>query len=345
MQIIVLIVSVLLSVISGIISSICGFDVFQSIVTGILTFLCIEMINVTVFLGGVYFRQKKEKKFHDRINLYSIKIQEINDFYYEVERDSQGDKDLFSVTCSKAIDNLYLLLKDASEYKKIEISSDYIINVAGVFEALNITRDKKVRLTFPIKEVSKNVISTAEDRKFFETIYNKIKNGEVSDLLILMILDNENLLNDPQIDLLLKFYYVNAHYDCKYILAQDFIEACEHNRVSTASLDFGIYGPNMLFIEESLFPYKGVYYKDSAIVERYTKLFDEVWNFEAITHNNPKNSIQPNTISKSDFLPKQFFHELTNIQSIESFEPAKSTTTTSDENIAPVFLQKDKEEC
>lgn len=237
------------------------------------------------------------------------------------------------------------MLKDASEYKKIEISSDYIINVAGVFEALNITRDKKVRLTFPIKEVSKNVISTAEDRKFFETIYNKIKNGEVSDLLILMILDNENLLNDPQIDLLLKFYYVNAHYDCKYILAQDFIEACEHNRVSTASLDFGIYGPNMLFIEESLFPYKGVYYKDSAIVERYTKLFDEVWNFEAITHNNPKNSIQPNTISKSDFLPKQFFHELTNIQSIESFEPAKSTTTTSDENIAPVFLQKDKEEC
>lgn len=313
MRIIVLILSALISLLAGIISAVCGFDVFMSIATGMLTFLLIEVINISWLLGGIHFDQHKEKKFFDKINQYSIKIQEINNYYYEIERDSQGEKDLFSVTCSKAIDNLYLLLKNASESKKIEISSDYIINVSGVFEALNATHDKKVRLTFPVSEIGKSIIPSSEDRKFFETIYNKINKKEISDLLILIILENEDLLNDPQMNLLLDFYAKNNKYECKYILAEDFIEACENNKISTASLDFGIYGPKMLFVEKNLHPYKGEYYKDESIIERYTKLFDEVWNFEAVTHNNPKVAVNSGTTSNVSFTPNQFFEDLSNI--------------------------------
>lgn len=313
MRVIVLIVSVLLSIVTGVISAICGFDVFMSITTGMLTFLSVEVINISWLLGSVYFEQHREKKFLDKINQYSMKFQEINNFYYEIERDSQGEKDLFSVTCSKAIDNLYLLLKNASESKKIEITSDYIINVSGVFEALNVTHDKKVRLTFPVSEIGKSIIPSSEDRKFFETIYNKINEKEISDLLILIVLANEDLLNDPQMELLLEFYAKNSKYECKYILAEDFIEACENNKISTSSLDFGIYGPKMLFVEENLHPYKGIYYKDESIIERYTKLFDEVWNFEAITHSNPKVVSNTGIKSSTGFTPNQFLEQLSNL--------------------------------
>ena len=310
MSIVILIISILLSVLSAIISSKFGFDIFRSIATGILTFIGTEIISISWYLGNICFEHRKEKKFIKKTTPYSLKIQEINDFYNDVERDSQGEKDLFSLTCSKAIDNLYVLLKNAAEEKKVEITSDYIVNVSGVFEALNVTCNKKIRLTFPIKSIEGSIIPTAEDRKFFETIFNKINNGEVSELLILIILDKEELLQNPQMELLLKFYAKNKNYKCKYILSKDFIEACEHNRISTTSLDFGIYGPKMLFVEESLTPYKGTYYKDTDIIKRYTNLFDEVWNFEAITHNNPQENANGQA---SSFTPKQFFDELYNL--------------------------------
>ena len=69
----------------------------------------------------------------------------------------------------------------------------------------------------------------------------------------------------------------------------------------------------MLFVEENLHPYKGVYYKDESIIERYTKLFDEVWNFEAVTHNNPKVAVNSGTTSNVGFTPNQFFEDLSNI--------------------------------
>lgn len=340
MRIVMIIISVLVSVISGIVSANTGFDTFQSITIGILSFLCLELIDLSWFLGGIFLKQNTEKKFIDRISPYSIKIQEINNFYYEIERDSQGEKDLFSITCSKAIDNLYILLKDASGSKKIEITSDYIINVAGVFEALNITHDKRVRLTFPIKEIDNGIISSAEDRKFFETVYNKISKGEVSNLLILMILDNEDLLQNPQVNLVLEFYARNSNYECKYILARDFIEACEHNRVSTSNLDFGIYGPKMLFVEESLSPYRGVYYKEPSIIDQYTRLFDEVWNFEAVTHSNPK----CNDIEKSRFTPYDFFNRLAKVRLKENAESVESKTESLGESVSESTSNNDIKE-
>lgn len=305
MKIIVLIISVLLSVITGVISANFGFGIFESVAIAFLVFLSCELISISWYVSGVYFRQQKENKFWDNINPYSIKLQEINNQYYNVLLDSHGDNDLFVITCSKAIDNLFFLTKGASVEKRVEILSDYIINVKGVFEALNVTHDKTIKLTFPINEINSNIIPSAEDKKFFETIYKKIECKEVSHLEVLIILGDEGLLDNDQLKKLFDFYASNKNYSCKYILADDFIEACNNNKISTNSLDFGIYGPKMLFVVEELSPYKGVYYKDELKVSRYTNLFDEVWDFESITNDNP--SMIKNPVGMT---PKEFFDGL-----------------------------------
>lgn len=308
MKILNLIISVLLSVVSGFVSACFGFDPFQSIATAFFVFLACELISITWFISGVYFRQKKENQFLNKITPYNTKLQEINEFLYNVLLNSHGDDDLFVITCTKAIENLYSLFKDASDEQRVEITSDYIINVKGVFEALNMTKNKTIKLTFPIKKINGSIIPSAEDRKFFETIYKKIISHEVSQLEILVILDDSSMLNDDQLNKLFDFYKSNINYYCKYTFATDFIEACNNNMVPTTSLDFGIYGPKMLFVVEGLSPYKGVYYKDEIKISRYTELFDEVWNFESITFDNPSL-----IGTGSPITPKQFFENINSI--------------------------------
>lgn len=300
------IISVLLSIVLGILSSICGFDVFQSVSTTLLVFLCSELIILIWKIGKIKYYQQEENNFLKHVNPYSQKLESINKFYYNILKNKHGNNDLFVVTCSKAIDNLYILTKQADIENKIRISSDYLINVRGVFDALNATDDKTVKLTFPISKIESSIISGSEDRKFFETIYKKIANKEVNKLQILIILDEEELINNEQIQALFKFYASNKNYYCKYILKNDFLSACENNMIPKTSLDFGIYGSKMLFVVENQIPYEGVYYKDELIIATYDKMFDEIWNFESITNDNPI-EIE----NKTGMSPKQFF-ELTN---------------------------------
>ena len=68
------------------------------------------------------------------------------------------------------------------------------------------------------------------------------------------------------------------------------LAVCDTNGISSQFLDFGIYGPKMLFITEQYIPtHKGTYYKDETKVKHYHRLFDEVWNSDAITRPNPSN--------------------------------------------------------
>ena len=48
--------------------------------------------------------------------------------------------------------------------------------------------------------------------------------------------------------------------------------------ISSSQLDFGIYGPRMLFKVDSYDPYTGSYTKNEAEVQRYRKLFDDKRN-------------------------------------------------------------------
>jgi len=68
--------------------------------------------------------------------------------------------------------------------------------------------------------------------------------------------------------------------------------------ISSSQLDFGIYGPRMLFKVETYDPYTGSYTKNEAEVQRYRKLFDEMWNFASITHDLPDaNSSETGTLN------------------------------------------------
>lgn len=304
--VITILFSFLASAITAIVSIYAKFTPFETVATTMLAFLCSEYFVNTCMLQSKYIKGKKERKHWDKVNEYSERLEEIDKFCTEMLGDSHGDKDLFVATCSKSIDNLYYLMRQAALEKRIEITSDYIVNSLGVFDALSVTQNKHIELTFPLDEITPRLIETAEDRKFFETAYKMVTAKKVNSIRVLLILKDFSLLTDERLKHLLQFYATVPGYECRYISKTDFCNACEHNMIQTTYLDFGIYGPQMLFRVEQYDPYCGIYSKSETEVKRYAALFNEVWNFESLTHNNPEKSTgHPENIN-----PGKFFAEL-----------------------------------
>lgn len=284
---IIILSSFIVALITAVCSVIGNFDAFQTITTTMLSFICAEYIGHSFLLKSKYFKEKKNYSFDKQANDWTGKLYEMNEYCKSILENSHGSHDLFIVTCKKNIDNLYHILQTAARDEKIEISSDYIINSVGVFDALNVSDEKIVELTFPIEQLQDGILHTPEDKKFFETAYKMVQEGFVKNIKVLLILKDDSYIQDDRLAELCKFYDTNKGFEGKYINKIDFIKACESNMISSSHLDFGIYGPRMLFKVDSYDPYTGSYTKNEAEVQRYRKLFDEMWNFASITHDLP----------------------------------------------------------
>lgn len=301
----ILVISFLVSICVAFISITAKFDGFETVTTTMLSFLCSEYFIQSLLLKSKYFKAKKDYNFMEKTHEWTEKFYEMNSYIESILKNRHGNNDLFLVTCARSIDNLYYLLKTAAVEKKIEITADYIINTMGVFDALNVTTSKNVELTFPLDEIAEELLQTAEDKKFFETTYKMATENRISKIRVLLILGTEELLKNKKLEALCSFYESNASYECRYILKSDFITACEHNLIPTSGLDFGIYGPQMLFRVEQYDPYRGVYSKDESLVKRYLALFNEVWNFESVTHPVPlEKDAVPDEMSPRDLFNK-----------------------------------------
>ena len=318
-------ISFLVSISVAFISIAVEFDAFETVTTTMLSFLCSEYFIQSLLLKSKYFKAKKTFNFMDNMHEWTEKLYEMNSYSESILKNRHGNNDLFLVTCARSIDNLYYLLKTAAVEKKIEMTEDFIINTMGVFDALNVTSSKNIELTFPIDEITEELLQTAEDKKFFETTYKMATDKRVNQIRVLIILGDEGLLKNNKLKALCRFYESNTSYECKYILKSDFIVACEHNLIPTSGLDFGIYGPQMLFRVEQYDPYRGVYSKDESQVKRYLALFNEVWNFESVTHVVPiGNDEVPDHMS-----PKELFSKLEELKNQEA-EHGESATDSAD---------------
>lgn len=267
-----------------------------SLLLGLSTFIVTELISL-VFSSISYTRQKLEdEKFMDNISEYSHLLHDINKFYYDISKDSHGDKDLFVTYAKKEIEKLHNVLSTAANQKEFSISSDYFINADGVFDAFSQSSDKILKMTFPVMTADGALFISKADVHFFEVLKAKVKSNIVKSVNVLVILDDKTLLERADVKKLLDFFSAECNYNCKIVYKSDFEIICDTNGVSSQYIDFGIYGPKMLYITEQYVPvHKGTYYKDETKIKHYQCLFDEVWYSDSIAFQNPstnKNSVE-----------------------------------------------------
>lgn len=269
-----------------------------SLLLGCSTFMIIELITLVFYSISYTKQQIEDEKFMDNISEYSHLLHDINRFYYNIKKDSHGDHDLFVTYAQKEIEKLHGVLGKAATQKEFSISSDYIINAGGVFDAFSQTSEKILKMTFPIMVGDGALFTSQADIHFFEVLKAKTEAKEVSGVKVIVILESDSLEKREDVKHLLDFFSATENYTCKIAFKKDFEAICDTNGISSQYIDFGIYGPKMLYITEQYTPtHKGTYYKDENLIRHYHRLFDEVWESDAITHQNPSNSQDPIELS------------------------------------------------
>lgn len=261
-----------------------------SLILGCSTFIIVELISL-VFYSISYTHQKiEDEKFMDNITEYSQKLHEINRFYYQISKESHGEQDLFVIYARKEIEKLYAVLETAANQKVFSISTDYIVNAGGVFEAFSQTNKKILKMTFPVYITDSAIFTNSADMHFFEVLKAKVDSKLVESVEVIVILEDEVLLEREYVVKLLDFFNAARNYECKIAYKADFETVCESNGINSQFIDFGIYGPKMLYVTEQYVPPKGTYYKDETKIRQYHLLFDEVWTSDVITQPNPSSN-------------------------------------------------------
>ena len=263
-----------------------------SLLLGCCTFMIIELISLVFYSISYTIQKRQDDEFMENITEYSKMLYDINRDFYIVSKDSHGPHDLFVTYAKKEIEKLNSILSKAANQKEFSISSDYIVNATGVFDAFSQVTGKKVlKMTFPIWKEDNAIFTSQADIHFFEVLKLKMDSKEVDGVEVILIYDDKKLLDRSDVKKLLNFFSAEEGYTCKVALLNDFKTVCESNGVSSQFVDFGIYGPKMLYITEQYLPiHKRTYYKDETRVRHYTRLFDEVWNSDVITKSNPSNN-------------------------------------------------------
>lgn len=269
-----------------------------ALLLGCCTFIITELMTLVYYSISYTKQQIEDEKFMDNISEYSHLLHDINRFYYLINKDSHGDNDLFVTYAKREIDKLHSILSKAANQKEFSISSDYIINAGGVFDAFSQAPDKTLKMTFPIMVADNALFTSQADIHFFEVLKNKVASNIVTKVKVIVILEDKELESREDVKKLFDFFSAEKNYECKIAIKSDFETVCDTNGVSSQFIDFGIYGPKMLFITEQYTPsHKGTYFKDETKVRHYHRLFDEVWGYDSITYSNPSKNTSPITLS------------------------------------------------
>lgn len=265
-----------------------------SLLLGCSTFIIIELI-VLVANAVDFMDQKKEyNKFIENISEYSTMLHDINNYYYEVSRDSHGKNDLFVTYAKKEIEKLNNTLRLAAKQKEFGISSDYILNAKGVFDAFSVSFIKTLKMTFPIMDADEEIFISPADSHFFEVLKEEVTQGTLDLVQVIVILEKNTTFNKNCVKKLLDFFAAEKKYECKLCMVDTFRSVCETNGVPSQLVDFGIYGNKMLFVAEQYLPiHKGTYYKDENRIRLYTRLFDEIWKSDILAESNNSNNQKP----------------------------------------------------
>jgi hypothetical protein len=87
---------------------------------------------------------------------------------------------------------------------------------------------------------------------------------------------------------LLHFLCSNRGLAARVVLKRDYDSLCRDNVIPHTCIDFGIYGEQLLYQSESYEPFTvGLWSSDSALVERFTHFFDNLWKTHTIALPNP----------------------------------------------------------
>ncbi len=294
-QIAVLSVALLLSVGVGFIPK---FTRAEQILFSLCSFTALAILDLLWVIGTNASRQAKEYDMWLVRHKADQELSNIRHYFAEIARMAHGSRDLFVSYFMKDIHNLEQKIKDAAEKQELRTASDFYLKAEDIFDSFLGDPNPVLRYTWPIRDDDQLFEEPAWWR-FFEVTSSMAEQKKINCVCACLILDGPHSANLPRIAKLLDFFKTNQGQECRIIMRDAYQRICRENSMPTNYLDFGIYGERMLFRSEQYAPeYIGVYAKDTAVIQSYSKFFDTLWESSAVMLKNPSTATQQVTTTE-----------------------------------------------
>lgn len=305
-QIYVLLISLSLSILSGFVPDWTGvpFSTAEQILLSVALFIGFLQLDILYKISEIEGKQTKEFEMWRVQSQGDQELINIRSYFAAIVKDAHGPNDLFVSYFMKDLQDFDRRARNAAERQELRASSDYIVNVEGVFDSFLGEPEKILKYTWPLA-VNERLFEEPAWRRFFEVSINMLESKNIEGIRVLFVLEDMDIVKQPIVIKLLDYFYLTRRLEAKLIKSDEFRVICSQNGLPSNFLDFGIYGRRMLFRSEQYIPeYVGVYTKDVAVVRMYIKLFDEIWNSPGATRKHQSSA--SGSISLEDlFLAEQ----------------------------------------
>jgi len=252
-----------------------SFDSAATFIIGLLVFVAVTVLELTLTARRILALRREQSVIWRADDEATMHLHNILVHTRQVASAAYGKHDRYLRYFMGEIVLLESKLREAAEQKDLVVSSDEFQSpqdIEGAFRQGS--RERLFRYTWPI-DAAGSVFTSTGWRYFFDLTIRMLAEETLTGVRALLILNDEDLLDSPNVQRLLTFYSTIAHTEAKVVLRRDLVAIAERNEVRKDLIDFGIYDDSLLYVTEHA---NGRFSKDEFRIRLYLRLFDTIWS-------------------------------------------------------------------
>jgi hypothetical protein len=261
-----------------------GEKIIISVILTILSILFTLSYDFKIFLST----QKKEFKLWELKTKGDNELFTIRSHFHKLVEESKDENDLFLVHFMKLFKKLSNKIAEVSEKNELSIEADYFLNSDNVLNAFSGFEESYWYYTWQINNLNEELFDDKEAWcLFFEKTAKLVETKKMKEIKAILIFSDLSFIQDPKIQKVLAFFKTNPNNTCKIISKERYTKILKQNSFISTD-DFGIYGSNLLYIEKYIgIEAAGLFIKNKHIIEDYKNIFNQLWNSDTMTQQNP----------------------------------------------------------
>lgn len=120
----------------------------------------------------------------------------------------------------------------------------------------------------------------------------------INEIRAVILVDQHSHIDAPHVKKVLEFFATQEGLNAKVVVTGDYDACAADHGISSAWVEFGIYGDQLLYQAEGYAPVSvGSWCKDAIDINRFGRFFDSLWNTQ-IALNNPASPAQKVSLSQ-----------------------------------------------
>lgn len=258
--------------------------IFERVLLTIAIFLVLTGAETLLSLKDLQGRKDRELVLWRVEDDFDKALSNIREDFRTLLRRAYGSKDLYVDHFRLTIEELAKAIRTTTEAGTLPLKNFHFRSIEMVLAAFEGSPYKIFRELWVLSpgEPLWNDLS----REYFAQLALMAKKGQIKGVRTIFLFTDPTFPQQKEVRDLLAFYANWKGFDCRLVRQEACDSLMRDEGIAQSCIDFGIYADRYLFKTIRYQPeVEGVFVRDSAEIQRYTRFFDNLWSSAAAKKN------------------------------------------------------------